>query len=320
MSGIFGAIGSIAGAALTSKAMKDVANMQIKAAKEQRDYVNKMLDTGTISAEASAADVQRAKSQLALQAITDPELLKTRYAAEKKLGEQFAGIDTGAGDQIAKLAAESAIGTSPKFAAIKEKLLDAAIDDLDRGATLPDDIQAEIVKAGLERAGTTGVGPSAKGLAGELSKKLIGGAALDLQTRRRSEAQGLTSAAQALENNRTQILASLFPALKSNQLANLSASSGILGLSESMKSDVGLSGTNIANIWLAKVGATNQLMSQASNASAQAATETAKAWSSAIGNVAGAAGTMDWTKLLGLGGSSAAASKPAFDWTNPTSY
>lgn len=93
----------------------------------------------------------RAKAQRALQAILDPELARTRLAATAGIEQQLAGLTTGAGDVLAGQAAQEALAATGGFDELKQRLIDTALMELDAGATLPQDVQAELVKAGLER-------------------------------------------------------------------------------------------------------------------------------------------------------------------------
>ena len=113
MSEIFGAAGQIASAAISAGAIKDATQMQIDALNKQRDFVYNQLNPDVVGGMASSADVQRAKDRLALQGITDPELLKQRYAAQDKLSGQLAGIGGGGASDVAGAATKEAIAGLP---------------------------------------------------------------------------------------------------------------------------------------------------------------------------------------------------------------
>jgi len=150
MSGMFNMAGQIASASIQADAIKDTANMQIKALKEAQKFVYEELEPSKIGAQATAADVTRAKQQLALQGIVDPNLLKARYASEQKLLEAIQGVGQQPADEIAQLAVEQARGMAPGIDDIRNKLIDQALDELSLGASLPPDLQAELVQAGLQ--------------------------------------------------------------------------------------------------------------------------------------------------------------------------
>jgi hypothetical protein len=287
--------GSIASASIQAGAVKDAANMQIKALERQRDFVFSELDPTKINAMATAADVERAKSRLALQGITDPALLQTRYEAENKLLEQVKGIGAGDAEKVAAQTTEEALaqGETGVAAQMKQRLVDQAIDELEAGASLPQDVQAELMKAGLERSGMVQGSVQPRGLAGNVARQMIGERGLALKAERQGRAVALTDAAAALEQNRNALLMSLFPNLKNLQTANMGLATGGLSAAEAALPESGLSGESIANLWLARVGATNTLAQSAADAAAKSATGQAQAWSQALG-----AGTQYGTRAV----------------------
>jgi hypothetical protein len=315
-------VGSIAGSAITAAAQKKAMDKQLKAIKQQRDFVYNQLEPSKISGMAEAADVQRAKNRLALQGMIDPALLEQRYASQEAMQRQLAGMESGAGDVLAQEAAAAAMQTSPQIMALKERLLDTAAQELELGGSLPPDVQAEVVKAGLERSGMVSGTASPKGLGGNIVRTMIGERGLALKNERVARATALTQAAQELENKRTAILASVFPGLKQLQLQNLQAQEGALQLSNQMVPEAGLGGNDIANLWLARVGATNQLAQSAADIAARGTINQGAALGQGVGGAISGLG-----QLLAKP-NQAPAYEPAYvvpqvnpndryDWTNP---
>jgi predicted transcriptional regulator len=311
MSDVFGAAGQVASAAIAANAQSHATQMQIDALNEQRNLVYNTLDPAFINADASATDVQRAKDRLALQGITDPELLKQRYESQKKISDQLGQLGQGT-DQVAQTATLEALAGVPKMKEAQQKLIDAALKELDAGATLPPDVQNEIVQTGLERAGQTSGAASAKGFGGQILKTMLGHAGIELQNQRQAKATALTTAAQDLEGKRQQILGTLFPNLNTVQLNTLKGSQGVLAQSNQMVPEAGLGGTDIANLWLARVGATNQLAQSSADAASRGAMANGQIWGNAIGSAtryaapaAGAGANNLWSSILGGGGGGA---------------
>lgn len=242
--------------------------MQIDALEKQRDFVFKNLDPSLINEQARNADVDRARNQLALQGIIDPSLLQTRYDAQDLIAQQLGQLG-GAGEDVSRVAAEEAISGVPRLQEARDRLIDAALMELDAGATLPPDVQAELVGAGLERAGQTSGAASAEGFGGNILRQILGTAGMELQAQRQTRAMQLTQAAQDLEGKRQTILQNLFPALAQTQLAKMGGAQSALQLSAALAPEAGLGGQNIANLWLARVGAQNQLANQIANVGAQ---------------------------------------------------
>lgn len=288
MGEIFGAVGTIAGAAMQAAAIENATQMQIDALERQRDFVFEQLDPSRVNREALRADINRAQSQLALQGVTDPAALATRYAAEDQILRQVLGLGAGPADEVAAVAAQEAIAGTPGMNEAKNALVDAALRELRLGATLPPDVQAELVQAGLERSGeTVGAATGSRGTSGQILRQVLGSAGIQLQQQRQQQASAMLDAASNLESRRQSILGTLFPNLSSLQLNTLQGAQSALAQSNAMVPEAGLSGSDVANLWLARVGATNQLAQQAANAGAAGALGQAQAWQTGLGAAIG---------------------------------
>ena len=283
LDGLFGMAGQIAAAAMQAAAAKEAARMQIEAAEKARAFVFSELDPAKIGPMAKEADIDRARSRLALQGSIDPALLAARYAGSEKLLKGIEEIGTGPAEAVAETAAYEALKGGGTAAALKQRLIDAAISEMDAGATLPPDVQAELVKAGLERSGSVSGAATSKGLGGNITRQMVGERALALKDKRQGKAVALSQAANSLEQSRASLLGSLFPALKANQLQNINAGAAGLAASQGAVPNAGLSGESVANIWMARVGAANKLSTEAADAAAQGALGQAQAWSGGIG-------------------------------------
>jgi hypothetical protein len=291
MGEIFGAAGQIAGSAIQASAMKDATQMQIDALQKNRDFVFQNLDPATINQQALAASQQQAQNRLALQGQIDPALLAQRYAAEGKLAEGTNALGTGAAQDVAKTAADQAIAGTKQTTDAKSALIDAALANLKAGATLPPDVQAELVQTGLEKTGQMSQSASSQGFGGQILRKVLGTAGIQLQQQRQQTAAALAGQAQNLEQSRAGILTNLFPNLSSLQLNTLQGSENALNTSNNMLPQAGLSGNDIANVWLQRVGATSNINNQAAQVAATGAVNQANAWAPAIGAGATAIGS-----------------------------
>jgi len=288
VSDIFGAVGQVAGAAIQANAMQEATRMQIQALEEQKQFVFDQLDPDKIQGQAQLADVNRAQNQLALQGQIDPALLAQRYASEGAIAKQAAELSSGntPADQVAAAAATEAISGGAQNEAAKKALVDAALKELAAGATLPSDVQAQLMQAGLSKTGQVTGTANASGVGGQILQTLLGTAGINLKFQREQQAANLTKSAQDLESSRQQILGSLFPNLQNQQLKSIAAQQGILQQSNSMAPNVGLGGTDITNLWLGRVGATNQLAQTAANAAAAGGAAQGQIWGNAVANTA----------------------------------
>jgi hypothetical protein len=313
MSDVFGAVGQVAGASIQANAMRDATQMQIDALQKQRDFVYSQLEPGTVNAQAQQADIDRAKNQLALQGQIDPALLAQRYASEGAIAKTSAALASGntPADTVAATAAREAVAGTPGEDDAKKALVDAALKELAAGATLPPDVQAQLVQTGLQKTGQVTGAANASGVGGQVLSTILGTAGINLKMQREQQAANLTNAAQDLQTKRQNILQGLFPNLQNQQLKNISAQQGILQQSNAMAPSVGLGGNDVTNLWLARVGATNQLAQASANAAAAGGAAQGQIWGNAVANTAPYVGNAlpttssayNWAKgLVGGGG------------------
>ncbi len=293
MGDVLGFIGQIGGAAISSAAAGRATAAQIKALNDQRQFVFKNLNPDVVNAQASQADVQQTLAQLALQKQIDPGLTAARAAAGTNIAAGVNDIGKLSNPIAAEAAQEAATGVSGAAGSTsaqgKQQLIDAALAQLKQGAKLPPDVEAQLVQSGLEQAGMVTQGATGQGIGGTIQRQILGSAGIQLQMQRQKQAQDLLMGAQNLETSRANILSSLFPNLAQTQLANLQGNEQAFNVSNAAAPNVGLSGSNVANIWLARVGATNQLTQSAANAAAAGTMAQGNIWGQATGNATRAA-------------------------------
>lgn len=290
LGGLTSAGGQIAAAQMQANAVEEATQMQIQALERQRQFVYDNLNPSVVNDQALAADTNRAANRLALQGLIDPSLLNSRYASEGAIADQLSQLGQGNAKKVADQATTEAIAGGPQMEAAKQKLIDTAMEELNAGATLPPDVQAELVKAGLEQSGAVTGHASGQGAGGTILRTVLGTAGLNLKKQREQQAAGLITSAQNLASSRSAVLQSLFPSLTQTQLANLQGSQGVLTQSNSMIPNAGLSGTDVANIWLARVGATNSLTQQAAQAGANGSMALGGIYGNLAGGLAGTVG------------------------------
>jgi len=357
MGDILGAAGSIAGAIIGSNASDNAANAQTSAINKQQQFVFQNLNPSVIGPLATQADYANAVNRLVAQGQLDPALLDSRYGSENSIRDQLntlgvqpatvsnqAVLEAINGPNVSGESKQNLVNTgntdltSPTPG--KDALIQAAMGQLNAGATLPPDVQAELVKAGLENAGMVTQNASGQGAGGQILRTILGTAGINLQQQRQTQAANLLGAAQALdtqkkqtatgligaaqnlEQSRASILQNLFPNLSNVQLANLAGTQGVLGTSNSMLPNGGLSGSDVANLWLARVGATNQLTQAAANVKAQNALNQGVAQSNLAGASARglASGVSAIGGLGGLGGLFGGGGFSGPGWASSVSY
>lgn len=279
--GIFGAAGAVAGAKIQADALKDATKAQEKALAEQIKRLES-IDPQALQAQATIQDIARRANSLLAQQQVDPALAAIRRAgAEGVLAETQAG--PGAAEALADTLFQEVQTADPKLQALKQQLLDQAKAELDAGAELPPDFQAELVRTGLERSGASGFGVTGAGVTGTSIRKLLGTEAIALQKQRQEQATKLAGAAQDIENARVNILGSVFPKIKDLQTANFAKQQTALQIGEAGLPSVGLSGQDITNIELSKKNVQNQLASQKGDIAGQSALAKGQIFNQLIG-------------------------------------
>jgi len=281
---IVGGLFQMGSASIQAKAMKKATQMQIDAINQQRELIRSELAPEKVAPMVAAADKQRAMSMLALQGKIDPALLASRYQASSNILGTLQQPGGQAEDLASQLISEIQ-QPSAGLEAVKAAMIDRALDSLDAGATLPSDVQAEIIKAGLERSTASGVGAARSGLAGQTAKKILGQAGVTLQQQRENQAMNLTKTADELSTRRAQLLASVFPQLKNLQTLNLQNALSSLTTSNAMAPESGMSGGDMLNLLKARVGAEQSLTAQEGAARADLAKGIGSAWSGALGGI-----------------------------------
>jgi len=144
----------------------------------------------------------------------------------------------------------------------------------------------------LEQGGAATGRASGRGIGGNILRELIGTAALKLKADRQARATQLAQAAQEMDVRRQSILGTLFPNLAAKSLGKLQATQSVLQQSNQMVPEAGLGGTDIANLWLARVGATNQLAQSAADVAARGGIGQAQVLGSTLGAAGSAAGNI----------------------------
>lgn len=283
MGDVLGFVGTIAAAGISAAAQRRVAQMQIDALERQRQFVFDSLDPDKINKLATAADIRNAKARLALQKELDPDLYAARQEAEAKIRADLKELGV-TSDKVADQAVKEALAGTDVAAQSKQKLIDAALEQLQLGATLPPDVQAELVKAGLEKGGMVVGAASPKGFGGQITRELLGSAGIALQQQRQSQAAGLLGQAQNLENSRAALLGTLFPNLANTQLAKTAGTQAILSQINATMAPVGLTGGDVTNLWLSRVGQSANMAREQAQVQALAGTNIAATWQRAMGS------------------------------------
>lgn len=243
----------IAGSAyLKGQAAKKAGAAQKKALAEQEKILIKKLDPAALNRLAQATDKERLLGRRKLQEETDPELAKLRQMGKEDLLKEFSVDDsTRQSTKVADQLFQENIKEDPRMEALKDSIINKAQSDLDKGAELPAEYQAELVRTGLGVGAGSGVGVSRASVGG-VTSRLLGGAGIQLEQQRVAEAQQLTNTALNLTQSRTNLLASIFPTIKAVEDAKLARAAGAFQLGESTLPQYGITGADAVNLEVAR--------------------------------------------------------------------
>lgn len=175
----------------------------------QRDAVRalKGIDVGRTEKMIARKDMEHYRRSLEFFRQEHPELAKARDQAVQELTKTIEGAREffDAQEQLFKTQVAEATRPDPLVDEIRKTVLEQTQANLRRGAQLPPEFQAELVKAGLE----TDVSGSRQGTLAQRTGRLLGMAGLELEAQRRHEAGMALQLDQALKAARQGILGNL---------------------------------------------------------------------------------------------------------------
>ncbi len=271
-----------------------------KAANAKKDAIG-MVERINVGSEQDIAlryDRNRFKNQLDLQKEFDPVTGQIREAGLKGV---LAGIDSPDDEKalaLARTLADENIDKDPGIEAIKTKLIDDALADLERGAELPPEFQAELVRSGMEAGASSGLG-FAKGAAGEqASRRLLGEAGIALKSQRQQTAAGAATLGMDLSATRANILSSVAGLLTNLTAAKFGKSMAGVELANATMPEAGLSGADAVNLDLARINQQQQLTLALGDIEASKRMAQGEMYAEMIGSAGNAVGGM----LGGMGG------------------
>lgn len=263
------AVGSAASGIAQKRAADKAAATQKGAIEDQKQILRKRLDPEVLNDLARKADEARAKSRLALQKEIDPELAALRQRGKEQLLED-ANVpnESRQSNRLASALFQETQQQDPRVEALKDALITRAQSELDAGATLPSEFQAELVRAGISQGAQSGVGTGRDQVGGPTAR-LLGVAGIQLQQQRQNEAIKLGEAAQSLKNARVNILSTVFPKLKDLETVQRNEAAQNFGLGDAALPESGLSGQDVTNIEIARSKGISDLIGKRGQVSAQ---------------------------------------------------
>lgn len=256
-SSVAGAVGQRKAAKAAEKALASVEGVNIEA----------------VSKAALQADREKFENQFKIQQEIDPTFGRLREQGAQNLLSQITQ-DSANLDALETQLVDEALLTEPERQQrtnLVRELFSQAEADLQAGATLPPEFQAELVRSGLEAGGTSGTGATGRGASGVGIRTLLGQAGLELKAARQNQAANLLNAADTIKNNRAAILSGVLTEVQNRDLADANVDITALGLGSQAVPQAGLSGTDIANLALTNTQIQNQKKIGLGNVKAQEA-------------------------------------------------
>jgi hypothetical protein len=245
---IFGAIGDLIGTYFEQDAERKAIHAQEDALKAL-----KPLDVDKLDKETYERDKRFYSRAIDTFREQNPELAEAREITQRGLRRSLEDVEGefARTEQLLEQRITEAGKPSPVAEEIRNTLLVQTRDNLNRGAQLPPEFQAELVRTGLEAASASGVGGAKQGPVTQRLGTLLGAAGLELESRRRAEAAQAVQLEDALTRSRQQILGDLVSQSSSLPGAKTGFYGTTLAGLEGMVQPVGLTGRDLLNLDLA---------------------------------------------------------------------
>jgi len=267
-----------------------------RAARAMEDALKKIktVNIGETVNLADERDTARFAKGFEVQKEFDPT---TAAAREKASANMLAGLqdDPKANALLSALQDES-LKDSPLRGQIIDQLFAGAKSDLEAGATLPPEFQAELVRAGLEKTGRAGVSPDMRGAAGVVQRNLLGQAGLNLRAFNRDQASKAVTLADQLKAQRASILGNAATLTENTTTGRLARAKGVFDTTQPPA--IGLKGSDVANISMQNTALQNWIEMQKGGITANLA-NTMAAYNAEIARTSGETGGSIITSLMG---------------------
>lgn len=283
MSGVFSGIAGIFGAdAAADKMSQHLAQIE-------------GVDIEALTKAAKDRDVAKFNEQLDTLAAADPTFAKLRTGGAEALMATLAN-DQGSNPTGRAISSLEDLTTSsgPATSDIINQLVGRAKAEFAAGATLPPEFQSELIRSGLEQAGTAGESLDPNSAAGVRLRTLTGQAGLALQRNREQAATGFLAAADSIRNNRANILSTIIGADQNQQAGAANRAGLATQIGQSAVPKIGLTGEDVANQMVSNQKLKNDVqLARGQNAAGEQASKWAgigSAGGSAIGGLLGGMG------------------------------
>jgi hypothetical protein len=293
------AVGSVLGsgpkiisAFMEKDAAKDAYRTQRAGLAKQQKMLKEDYNPERINAMVNKYDKKYLLKRVELQKEIDPELAELRQLGKEQLVAEFktptsARQSTQAANQLFR----ENINESPEAKKLRERLVTEANTELDQGAELPPEFQAELVRSGLEAGASSGIGLSRRTIGGNVSK-ILGSGGIALKNARQNQAMNLANTASGLTDARFKILSNIFPTVAAQEQQAGSRSAAAFAFGDASLPQGGLTGREVSSMDIAGREGQRNLVQQRADLSAQNKLTQARFVSNIIGQAASVGGLL----------------------------
>jgi hypothetical protein len=285
--GILGSGGQMVSGIINDRARADAYNTQKKGLAKQKQFLKDNFNPEKLAELSLKYDKGYLQRRLDLQKEYDPELAEVRQLGKEQLLQQIqkdpSSLQT---TKVANQLFKEGIEEKPASAAIRDRFLSEANKELDLGANLPPEYQAELVRAGLTGGSQAGIKADKRTIGGTVSR-LLGGAGIQLQQQRQNQAMNLAGTADQLAQSRQNILSNIFPSVAANEADAARRAGAAFGIGEATMPEGGLTGREVLGLDISQKQGELGLVQQRYDLSAQNKLARGRAMGNIIGSAAG---------------------------------
>lgn len=287
--GILGSGGQMISGIINDRSRSKAYKKQREGITKQKAFLKENFDPKKLSELSLKYDKGYLERRLDLQRELDPEMAEIRELGKEQLLQQIQRDPSSLGTtQVANQLVRENLNEDPASAAIRSRFLEQANRELDMGATLPPEYQAELVRAGLTGGSQAGIGADRRAIGGTVSR-LLGGAGIQLQKQRQDQAMNLASQADTLAQSRQKILSNIFPSVAANEADTARRAATAFALGQQTLPEAGLTGREVLGLDISQKQGELGLIQGYHDLSAQNKLARGRAMGNIVGAAAGGA-------------------------------
>jgi|GEM_PF-5004381 len=292
MGQVLGAGSSVVTGLIEKDAADRAYQTQKKGIQRQEALLKDEYDPNRINVLVNKYDKGFLQKRLELQKELDPELAQLRQQGKENLLQEL-GRDnsTRQSQQVANALFNENVKPNEAQERLKDKLFSEANAELQAGATLPPELQAELVRAGVSGAAGSGFAIDKNAIGGTVAHA-IGSEAVRLKQLRQNQAVQLGQAASGLQDARARILQNIFPTVQTAEQVAAARGATAFAIGNENLPSGGLTGREAASFDIQGKEGGRQLVGQRFDAKAQKTLRDAAFLNNAIGQISSFGGLL----------------------------